>query len=388
MKRAPLGGLKLHRTNNARRPPSYSRTAGMELGGRLAQSLPAVFGRQRKKGRDTAEMVELKLLIANRGEIANRIAQTASTFPISNPCGFSGEGEDPSQVTLRTVGLYTRSERHALHVQNCDSAVELHPAAGSTNEGSGFLDAEQIIKIAREQGCWAIIPGYGFLSESPIFAKLLEADGSGIVFVGPTSEQLDLFGDKIKAKQLARECGVPLLPGTLGPSASLAEVLNFVKSLPAGQKAILKAVAGGGGRGMRIIEAMAGTTVEETVRHAYESCSREASTSFGDARIYVERYLSGAKHIEVQIVGDGTGDVCHLWDRECSVQRRHQKLIEIAPAPGLHAEVRRRVISYATKMAASRRYRSLGTFEFLVLPETGEAFLLEVNPRIQVEHTV
>ncbi len=330
----------------------------------------------------------LGLLIANRGEIALRIAQTASSFSLpASSAAPAGAGED---VRFRTIGLYTPAEAGALHVRACDSAVELGAptqAGGGTSEVASFLDVEQIVRIAKEQGAWGVIPGYGFLSESPAFADAVEK--AGLRFVGPTPEQLALFGDKIQCKELARQCGVPLLPGTQGKHASLEQVSDFVSSLQKGEKAILKAVAGGGGRGMRVIDPTLATfNGSATIREAYESCCREAQASFGDARVYAERYLVGAKHIEVQIVGDGTGAVTHLWDRECSVQRRHQKLIEIAPAPGLAPQVRQMLLDCSIRMAKSKKYRSLATFEYLVLPDTNEAFLLEVNPRIQVEHTV
>lgn len=275
-----------------------------------------------------------------------------------------------------------------MHVQACDSAVQLDPLQNQSPVAA-YLDIEQIIRTAKSQGASLIIPGYGFLSESPAFARAIEAE-EGLAFVGPTSEQLLLFGDKIRCKDLAKHCGVPLLPGTSGPQASYEEILTYVKSLKKGEKAIVKAVAGGGGRGMRVIDPSSGSggQIDQLVKEAFESCSREAKAAFGDVRVYAERYLTGAKHIEVQIVGDGTGDVAHLWDRECSVQRKHQKLIETAPAPGLDQRVRERLLQYSLRMATAKKYRSLATFEYLVVPETGEAFLLEVNPRIQVEHTV
>lgn len=230
--------------------------------------------------------------------------------------------------------------------------------------------------------CYAIL----LTSEDPAFAELCESQG--IVFVGPTSSQLALFGDKTRARALARSLGVPLLPGT-SSSASLSDVSRFASSLPNDAAVILKAVAGGGGRGMRVVRKAEG---QDALRAAYESCEREAQAAFGDARLYAERYLEQARHVEVQIVGDGTGEVAHLWERECSLQRRHQKLVEIAPSPSISPALRKALLDAAMKMAREGKYRSLGTFEFLVpahnSDESANLFFMEANPRIQVEHTV
>ena len=244
------------------------------------------------------------------------------------------------------------------------------------------------MSLAKRHHAWAVAPGYGFLSESAEFAQAVEE--SGMVWIGPTSATLATFSNKVTAKRLASQCSVPVLPGTPGDCATFEQVLAFARQLPAQTKLIIKAVAGGGGRGMRVVAGMAAG--ERALREAFDSCVREAELSFGDSRVYAERFLDGARHIEVQVVGDGTGDVAHLWERECSIQRRHQKLIEIAPSPSLPGgatnPTRRRILDAALQMAARGRYKSLGTFEFLYLASTDEFFFMEANPRIQVEHTV
>jgi len=248
------------------------------------------------------------------------------------------------------------------------------------------LDAANIVNIAKKEGCWGIAPGYGFLSEDAGFVRLCEDEG--IVFIGPSSEQLAQLGNKISAKLLAAEAGIPVLDGTktvLDRGSSVTDVLIFAKSLGPASKVILKAAAGGGGRGIRIIN---DNTDEQAIRSAYEACQREAHASFGNGSLFAERYLHGAKHIEVQLLGDGTGEVCHFWERECSLQRRNQKVVEIAPSHSITPRLRRAIIEAAVKLGKAVNLQSLATIEFLVDAETEGYYFMEANPRIQVEHTI
>ena len=299
-----------------------------------------------------------RLLIANRGEIAIRIARAAA------------------DLGLETVAIHASDDARSLHVRHADSAVELE-ARGA----AAYLDIAGLTAIAVRTGCDAVHPGYGFLSENAAFARALRDAGVG--FVGPTPEQLDLFGDKLKARALAREAGVPVAPGTSGPT-SHEEAHAFLASLKPGEALMVKAVAGGGGRGMRVVE-HAGE-----LDAALERCRSEAQAAFGDGAVYVERMVGRARHIEIQIAGDGRGNVTHLWERECTLQRRHQKLVEIAPSPHLSGLVRQRLVESALAMARRADYSGLGTFEFLVSQGEGEDgfVFIECNPRLQVEHTV
>ena len=243
----------------------------------------------------------------------------------------------------------------------------------------GYLNSAEIIRIARATGCDAIHPGYGFLAENAEFGAACER--AGITFVGPDSKTLALFGNKIEARQLAEQCGVPLLKGTKG-ATTLQDAQAFLSSLN-GAPAMLKAVAGGGGRGMRIV-----TSLDE-LSSAFERCQSEAQSGFGNPDLYIEEYLSAARHIEIQVVGDGA-QCMHLFERECSLQRRHQKLVEIAPSPTLSRSMRTKLCDAAISMAQAGNYASLGTFEFLIDAQApDERFVfLEANARLQVEHTV
>lgn len=291
------------------------------------------------------------LLIANRGEIAVRIIHAAR----------------PARV--RTIAVSPQDDVDALHVQLADDAAVL-PGEGV----AAYLDGAAILEAARSTGATAIHPGYGFLSESAEFARSCAA--AGVTFIGPTPDQLEIFGDKTRARALAERMGVPVVPGTQGPT-SLEEARAFAAEHG---PAMLKAVAGGGGRGMRAVLEL------DDLDEAYRRSSSEAQQAFGNGELYVERLVRSARHIEIQVVGDGSGAVQHLWDRDCSIQRRHQKLVEVAPSPALAPEVRDRLLEAALAMAAEVRYLSLGTFEFLV---DGEGFwFIEANPRLQVEHTV
>ncbi len=298
-----------------------------------------------------------KLLIANRGEIAIRIARAAAD---------SG---------LATVAIHPADDALSLHVRVADEAVEI-PGRGAR----AYLDIDAVVKAAQGAGCDAVHPGYGFLSENAAFAKAC-AD-AGIVFVGPSPSALELFGDKVAARQLARRCGVPIIAGTNGPS-SLAEIAAFFASLGDRAAIVIKAMAGGGGRGMRVVESAA------DLAEAYARCQSEAKAAFGFDGVYAERLIRQARHIEVQIIGDRHGGISHLWERECTIQRRHQKLVEVAPSPSLTEALRGRIIEAAKQLAGAASYDNLGTFEFLVDGTADDSFaFIEANPRLQVEHTV
>ena len=294
------------------------------------------------------------LLIANRGEIAIRIAQACA------------------DLGIRSVAMYAEDDSACLHTRKADLAVALAgrgPAA--------YLDMDQLIAIAHEQGCAAIHPGYGFLAENAEFARRCLA--AGLTFVGPTPETLQLFGDKAAARALAERCAVPLVPG-INQAVTLEQAAGF---LAEHGSVMLKALAGGGGRGMRAVEDAA------QLAEAFARCASEAQGAFGSGALYVERRVRRARHIEVQVLGDGSGAVSHLWERDCSLQRRHQKLVEIAPSPDLDAATRDAIIASAMRLAAEVQYRGIGTFEFLLdLDQPGRFYFMEANPRVQVEHTV
>jgi len=301
-----------------------------------------------------------RLLIANRGEIAIRIARAAA------------------DAGLATVAIYPADDATSLHVRAADAAHEI-PGKGAR----AYLDIDAVIAAAKATACDALHPGYGFLAENASLARRCREEG--IVFVGPSPEALDLFGDKVAAKALAKRCGLPVIEGTAGPT-TLKEAKAFFASRAAGGAVVIKAVAGGGGRGMRVVEDV--SRLEES----YARCQSEAKAAFGSEQVYVERLIRKARHIEVQIIGDRHGAISHLWERECTIQRRHQKLIEIAPSPSLSDGLRSRIIGAARQLAAAARYDNLGTFEFLVDCEAAaddSAFaFIEANPRLQVEHTV
>ncbi len=282
-----------------------------------------------------------------------------------------------AELGIRTVAIFSEDDARSLHTRKADEARALR--------GTGvapYLDVEQIIATAKDAGCDAIHPGYGFLSENAAFAR--RCADAGITFVGPRPEVLELFGDKVAARLRAKQCGVPLLPGT-SAATSLDDARKFFASLN-GAPMVIKAVAGGGGRGMRVVHR------RDEIGDAYKRCQSEARAAFGNADVYMEQLMPRARHIEVQIVGDGSGSVTHLWERECSIQRRHQKLVEIAPSPRLSERLRDRLTAAAIRLAESVRFNNLGTFEFLVDASDGEgeaAFaFIEANARLQVEHTV
>ena len=298
-----------------------------------------------------------KVLIANRGEIAIRIARAATG------------------IGLQTVAVFAEDDATGLHTCATDLVRQL-PGRGV----SAYLNAEAIIDIALEEGCDAIHPGYGFLSERADFARACMA--ANMTFIGPQPEHLELFGDKTSARSAARAVGIPVLEG-LEHSVSVDEVRDFFTALPSGDGLIIKAVAGGGGRGTRVVLS------EDEVASAYERCRSEATTAFGVPDVYIETFLPRARHIEVQVLGDKSGHITHLGERECSLQRRFQKVVEIAPAPNLPRTVREAIIEAAIRFATHTKYHSLGTFEFLVDADNPERFyFIETNARLQVEHTV
>jgi acetyl/propionyl-CoA carboxylase alpha subunit/acetyl-CoA carboxylase carboxyltransferase component len=299
------------------------------------------------------------LLIANRGEIAIRIARAAA------------------ELGIRSVAVHSEDDARALHVRKVDEA-RLLAGVGA----QAYLDVEQIVQVALAAGCDAVHPGYGFLSENAGFAR--RCAEVGLCFVGPSPEVLDLFGDKAKAREFASQAGVPVIPGVPAP-VDAGQAKAFLESLGPGAAMVIKAVAGGGGRGMRIVESA------DAVDEAFARCESEARAAFGNGALYLERLMPAARHVEVQVAGDGSGAVTHLWERECSLQRRHQKLVEFAPSPALDPALRERLLADAVRLASLARYRGLGTFEFLVDADgagTDAYAFIEANPRLQVEHTV
>jgi pyruvate carboxylase len=279
---------------------------------------------------------------------------------------------------MRTVAVFSQDDAESLHRRSADESRALAKAGAAA-----YLDIDAILRAAKDTGCDAIHPGYGFLSENADFAR--RCADANLTFVGPRPEVLALFGNKAHARATAERLGVPILSGTSEPT-SLSEAVDFFDALPVTGAMLIKAIGGGGGRGMRVVRR------REELEDAYARCQSEAQAAFGNGDVYVEQLLPRARHVEVQIVGDGSGAVSHLGERDCSIQRRHQKLVEIAPAPGLPDGLRQRLVTAATTLAASVRYDNVGTFEFLVdasalSPQSSFAFI-EANPRLQVEHTV
>jgi pyruvate carboxylase len=278
---------------------------------------------------------------------------------------------------METVAIYGYEDRYSQHRWGADQSFILEKEDSATPI-SAYLDMAQIIDIAKKNGVEAIHPGYGFLSENPEFAKACR--DNGIEFVGPTVENLNTFSDKTSARAAAIEAGVPVVPGSAGALNSAEEVEAFVEEY--GLPVILKAAMGGGGKGMRVIKN------KEDISALFESASSEALASFGDGSVFVEKFITRPRHIEVQIIGDGTGNVVHLYERDCSVQRRHQKVIEMAPAWSLPDELRAELHKYAIDLTSRANYKNAGTVEFLIEDGTNKPYFIEVNPRIQVEHTV
>ncbi|KAF3481630.1 pyruvate carboxylase [Arthroderma uncinatum] len=299
-----------------------------------------------------------KILVANRGEIPIRIFRTAH------------------ELSLQTVAIFSYEDRLSMHRQKADEAYQIGKR-GQYTPVAAYLAGQEIVNIASEHGVHLIHPGYGFLSENAEFARAVEK--AGMVFVGPTPETIDRLGDKVSARTIAMECKVPVVPGTPGPVESFEEVKSFTDEY--GFPIIIKAAFGGGGRGMRVVRD------QESLRDSFERATSEAKTAFGNGTVFVERFLDKPKHIEVQLLGDNHGNVVHLYERDCSVQRRHQKVVELAPAKDLPIEVRDNILADAVKLAKHVNYRNAGTAEFLV-DQQNRYYFIEINPRIQVEHTI
>ena len=297
-----------------------------------------------------------KVLIANRGEIAIRIIRT---------CRVMG---------LESVAIYSEADRESLHVMLADKAYYV----GGAISKDSYLNIERIIKVAKEAKVHAIHPGYGFLSESPDFAKAVE--DSGLIFIGASSESIRDMGDKIQARKIAEKAGIPVIPGTQKALKDEKQALEMADEI--GYPVILKASAGGGGRGIRVV------TKNSEMKGALFSCQQEGEKFFNDGRIFIEKYIESPKHIEVQILADQHGHAVHLFERECSIQRRHQKIIEESPSPLFSNELREKVCQLALKLIAPLKYKGAGTVEFILDQKTDEVYFMEMNTRLQVEHPI
>lgn len=295
-----------------------------------------------------------KVLIANRGEIAVRIIRACR------------------ELGIKTTAVYSDVEKDALHVRLADEAVCIGPAHSSKS----YLNIPAIISAAEITDAEAIHPGYGFLAENPHFAEACMT--SGITFIGPSSENIRLGGDKAKARQIMKRRGIPVVPGSDGPLQDEEAALKIIKKI--GVPSILKASAGGGGKGMRIIYD------EKNLEQAYHMAQREALAAFGNGELYIEKYIPEMRHIEVQILADDMGSVIHLGERDCSIQRRHQKLIEESPYIFSNRQFRKKIGELAIKVARTMKYKNAGTVEFIV--DNGNIYFMEINTRIQVEHPV
>ena len=298
-----------------------------------------------------------RVLIANRGEIAIRIARAADA------------------LGMESVAVYPPADALVLHLH---FATRAHQLKGVDDPVSAYLNAGLLVAAALENDCDCLHPGYGFLSESSTLAQ--QCASAGITFVGPSPDALALFGDKVRARALAESLSIPVVPGSVEPLASAEAASAMAATL--GYPVMIKASAGGGGRGMRAV------THASDLPDAFERCRSEAEAAFGNGALFLERLVARPRHIEVQILADSFGTTIHLHDRDCSVQIRNQKVIEIAPAPSLDPGLRDRILTDAVRLVRAANYVNAGTVEFLVCPETGEYFFIECNPRIQVEHTV
>jgi len=296
-----------------------------------------------------------KVLVANRGEIAVRIIQGLQ------------------EMGITAVAVYSEVDRTALHVLMADEAIFIGPAPAAES----YLVAEKILDAARQANVDAIHPGYGFLSENGAFSQAV-AD-AGLVFIGPTAEMMDVMGDKLASRRKMRASGVPVVPGTDEAVTDPTVAIQIADEV--GYPVLLKATAGGGGKGMRIVREPA------EMASALRQTMGEAGSAFGNDAVFVEKYIEDPKHIEVQVLGDGNGQIIHVFERECSVQRRHQKVIEECPSPSLNAKLRQRICAAAVQTAQAINYRGAGTVEFILAP-SGEFYFLEMNTRLQVEHPV
>ena len=295
-----------------------------------------------------------KILIANRGEIALRVIRAAK------------------EMGIATVAVHSEADRNALHVHLADESVCIGPAAASKS----YLNIPSIIAAAEITGAQAIHPGYGFLSENARFAEIVQAHG--LTFIGPRPEHIRMMGDKITAKQAAKDSGIPVVPGSDGGVATLEEAAAAAESI--GFPVLIKAAAGGGGRGMKVAK------TRDDLSEAFLSAQTEAAAAFGDGTVYMERYLQKPRHIEIQVIADSHGNVVHLGERDCSLQRRHQKVLEEAPSPVIDAAARDKIGMIVVDAIKKIGYLGVGTIEFLY--EDGELFFIEMNTRLQVEHPV
>lgn len=295
-----------------------------------------------------------KVLIANRGEIALRIHRACK------------------EMGIATVAVHSEADRDAMAVRLADESVCIGPAPSSKS----YLKKSQIIAAAEITGADAIHPGYGFLSENAQFAEMVEAHG--LIFIGPTAEHINTMGDKIAAKQAMIDAGVPVVPGSEGGISSIAEAKKVAKKI--GYPVLVKAASGGGGRGMKVAE------TEKVLENAIKTAKTESLAAFGDDAVYLEKYLGTPRHIEIQVIADTHGNVCHLWERDCSLQRRHQKVFEEAPSPALTQAQREEIGTIVANAVKKLGYRGAGTMEFLY--EDGNFYFIEMNTRLQVEHPV
>src|SRR5690348_9138879 len=295
-----------------------------------------------------------RVLVANRGEIAVRVIRALH------------------ELGIEAVTVYSTADENALHVRLADRAVKIGPPAAAQS----YLSLPTIVAAATTTGCEAVHPGYGFLSENADFVRACEAND--LVFIGPPADVMEKMGDKAQAKAEMRDAGVPLVPGTEG-AATLAEARTAADEL--GYPVLLKAAAGGGGKGMRLV------TAPDEIDAAYSRAAAEAEAAFGDGTLYVEKAITPARHVEIQVMCDSHGGVLTCGERECSIQRRHQKLIEESPSPALDAELREEMESAVERACGHIGYRNAGTFEFLVGPDGSFSFI-ELNARLQVEHPV
>ncbi len=296
-----------------------------------------------------------KVLVANRGEIAIRVMRSLE------------------ELGVASVAVYSEPDRDAPHARRADEAYLLGPGPATES----YLSVEKILDAARKSGAEAIHPGYGFLAENAAFARACEE--AGIVFIGPPADAIDAMGSKTRARELMKAAGVPIVPGTTDPVETVEDARRVIAE-SIGYPVAIKAAGGGGGKGFRVAE------TEDKLQEAFEGASREGEKFFSDATVYVERYLPDPRHVEVQVLADGHGNVIHLFERDCSVQRRHQKLIEESPAPAVDPELRERIGKIGTEAARAVGYRSAGTIEGLLAD--GEYYFLEMNTRVQVEHCV
>ena len=297
-----------------------------------------------------------KILIANRGEIALRIIRACS------------------ELGIRTVAVYSEADKDSLHVQLADEAI----CIGKPKPQDSYLNISAIISAAEISDSDAIHPGYGFLAENPHFAEICES--CGIRFIGPSPENIRMMGDKIQARKIMKKHNLPVIPGSLEPINNKEEAIQFAQKL--NYPVIIKAAAGGGGRGMRICHS------DVRLVSALITAQTEAEAAFGNSEVYIEKYLNAPRHIEIQIAADKPGNIVHFGERDCSIQRRYQKLIEEAPSPVIDAKLRKKLCDYAIKGAKAINYSNVGTMEFLMDLETKQVYFMEMNTRIQVEHTV